>query len=1129
MTQDGDIQFDALADQYVERLRAGESPSIERYIDAHPQLESKIRELFPVLQMMENRQSGNASFDSELLDEEMHQLRELPPQRKLGEYRIIREIGRGGMGIVYQAEQESLGRHVALKLLPDSAQFDERRSIRFQHEARASGMLHHSNIVPVFGVGRSDDVSYFVMQFIDGTNLEQVIREVRQSAGLDNSKAAKPNDTAKAIETCLSNTALGLLGHPESELPEPNPEPNPDKSPASRNSGSFASISSSSSTHSSRNEYYRNVARIGRQISDALDYAHTKKILHRDIKPSNLLIDQEGHVWVTDFGLAKLLDEADLTRTGETVGTLRYLPPEQFNGQSDARSDVYSLGLTLYELLTLQPAFDGEDFAQLLKNVTASEPVPPRKKNAKIPRDLETIVMKAIAKQPESRYQSAGQLRDDLTLFLEGKPIQAKQASELDRLLKAVKRRPVVSSLVTLLMVSWIIGTSLIIWKWQQASKALVVAQEESDSRKAINQFLYDLLNNANPYVEPNQDIKLRTVLDLAANSMDNEFVDQPLINAELRMLIGQIYLNLGLFDDAKSQLGAAHRTRLKILGRNHIETQESILLLAIAEHDSGNYHNALELLEQVRQWKSKNLVSESGRLSRISMVYAETLTSLGRYDEAQLILEDFVDVAMQNDDRVDYVEGQLGLAWLFHDQGQLERSQKAYDQLMKVLDQMVQIDETGIEVFGYDMSHFYQYLEALRLSATLAYANGHYDEAVKNHRQAYQLTRDEHGPNHSATLNSAHNLAGTLIATLSIEEATTILADTVSRSEENLGADCPATLMYKNTYAMALLELGEIAPALELLKECHRSAAAQLGEQHPDVITHAYNIATAYFRNRQFEEAKMWQLNVIKHATQSLGADHHQTINARADLGTTYARLGRLAEAEIELRKAVSASKRTMREYHPNALINIATLLNVYIALKKFDQAEPLALELLKGYQHENAAKSKIIFAKKLLGQIYRMQDRHSDAHPLYDEIYQTQLQSGEDRTSEKMVQLLFTLTSLEHKTSQHELSIPRLQEFCRVAESRNLPNLTTLKAKSQLGRAFLEQGEFKRAEELLLEVFHALDSEDDSNVVSKTELRNTTNRLRELYRRQNNDEEFQRWDERYRTLKSNSAGTKK
>ena len=172
-----------------------------------------------------------------------------------------------------------------------------------------------------------------------------------------------------------------------------------------------------------RQPYYRSVARVGQQVAEALAYAHDRGIVHRDIKPSNLLLDSAGVVWITDFGLAKAEDE-DLTHTGDILGTLRYMAPERFRGEADGRADVYTLGLTLYELLTLRPAFDSADRMQLIEQVKTAEPTRPRALDPRIPRDLETIVLKAIDKEPGRRYRGRGDLAEDLRRFLDDEPIR---------------------------------------------------------------------------------------------------------------------------------------------------------------------------------------------------------------------------------------------------------------------------------------------------------------------------------------------------------------------------------------------------------------------------------------------------------------------------------------------------------------------------------------------------------------------------------------------------------------------------------------------------------------------------------------------------------------------------------
>ena len=268
------------------------------------------------------------------------------------------------MGVVFEAVQESLGRRVALKLLPAGPATPPQLLDRFHREACIAARLHHGHIVPVFGVGAENGLSYYAMQYIAGQGLNEVLKQIR----------------ARRTGSTLTGSDTKIVGDPS----------NASKVLCDDVAG-----------------YFRNIARLGEQAADALDYAHSQGVLHRDIKPSNLLLDASGHLWVTDFGLARSNDTNDLTQTGDVLGTPRFMAPERFRGTADARSDVYSLGATLYELLTLEPAFAEADRAKLLDMVVRGRCLPPRHIESAIPRDLEIIIAKSMATEPNSRYASA--------------------------------------------------------------------------------------------------------------------------------------------------------------------------------------------------------------------------------------------------------------------------------------------------------------------------------------------------------------------------------------------------------------------------------------------------------------------------------------------------------------------------------------------------------------------------------------------------------------------------------------------------------------------------------------------------------------------------------------------------
>ncbi|MCA9169491.1 MAG: serine/threonine protein kinase, partial [Planctomycetales bacterium] len=277
---------------------------------------------------------------------------------RLGDYRLIREIGRGGMGVVYEAHQYSLGRRVALKLLPFAAILDERQIARFQIEAQAAAQLHHPNIIPVYSVGCERGVHYYSMQLIDGDSLEQLVADLRKSHALPvtlptTQPATKPAQTTGWLANLVSSAPQSVAANPKSGAA---------RADTLRDRSTIQSVRS-------RN-YIQAIVELAIQAADALAFAHERGVVHRDIKPSNLMLDRQGQLWVGDFGLARISSQQDLTRAGEQIGTVRYMSPEQAAGQThlvDHRTDIYSLGATLYELLTLQPAFAGQDRSEVTR------------------------------------------------------------------------------------------------------------------------------------------------------------------------------------------------------------------------------------------------------------------------------------------------------------------------------------------------------------------------------------------------------------------------------------------------------------------------------------------------------------------------------------------------------------------------------------------------------------------------------------------------------------------------------------------------------------------------------------------------------------------------------------------
>jgi eukaryotic-like serine/threonine-protein kinase len=472
-----------LADDFLARHKQGDRPTIREYCDKHPEKADEIRDVFEALLMVEDLKPGSGDGSGSYGDSVQVGGKRL---EQVGDYRILAEIGRGGMGVVYEAEQQALGRRVALKVLLRTTAGAGSALVRFQREAKAAARLHHTNIVPVFDVGQDGEHLYYAMQMIHGQGLDGVIADLKR---LRSQAQVSPAQEEKSM-------ALSLLsGRFEQEkLVDPNDSHATaafEGSPPS--SGVLPGQSELSSAEGNRRAYYRSVAQIGVQTASALSYAHARGIVHRDIKPGNLLLDTTGNVWVTDFGLAKTGD-GGMTHTGDILGTIRYMSPERFRGQCDVRADVYALGMTLYELLTLKAAFVSGDRLKLIELIRNSEPASPRSVDVRIPRDLETIVMKAIDKDLRQRYQSADELWEDLERFVNDEPIKARRIGSVERLGRWCRRNKLIAALAATVAVLLLAGTILSLLA---AGHFRRLASEETSARNEAEAARKDALLSA--------------------------------------------------------------------------------------------------------------------------------------------------------------------------------------------------------------------------------------------------------------------------------------------------------------------------------------------------------------------------------------------------------------------------------------------------------------------------------------------------------------------------------------------------------------------------------------------------------------------------------------------------------
>ncbi len=368
------VPLEVVVTAFLEAWRDGRNPSIDAYAAAYPHLAEEIRRLVPFAIALEDlNPSSTIRFDP--------RKQQFAPGTRFGDFKLIRQVGRGGMGVVYEAEDVKSGRRVALKLVSDEVAAED----EIWREPMLAAKMAHPRIVPIYTSGSESGVRFYAMMLVAGVSLDRLIEWLR-----DYPQGVTDDD--------LRSIVAG-----EQDAPRRVPP----------------SAVTGASQHVIRRSSWVQFAKIGVQICVALGHAHTRSILHRDIKPANILIDPQGAVWITDFGLARPSEQPQSSDPYRAAGTLRYMSSEQLAGKTDIRTDIYSFGVTLYELCTQQPAFDAPTRAEVVRKIRKGQFPSPRQVQAKLPRMLERIILRAMSVNPHRRYRSMDAVRADLLRFIQ--------------------------------------------------------------------------------------------------------------------------------------------------------------------------------------------------------------------------------------------------------------------------------------------------------------------------------------------------------------------------------------------------------------------------------------------------------------------------------------------------------------------------------------------------------------------------------------------------------------------------------------------------------------------------------------------------------------------------------------
>jgi serine/threonine protein kinase len=898
----------AAVQEYLAALEGGDKLSRSEFLQRHPGIAGALAVCLAGLEFVHQAASGLHASALQRPVAAAPADAEAIIGTPLGDFQLLHEIGRGGMGVVYEAEQLSLGRRVALKILPFAAALDPKQLQRFKNEAQAAAHLHHTNIVPVFGVGCERGVHYYAMQFIEGQTLAAVIAELRHSGGNDEGRMThdegSPNDEARMPKQ-----------------PSPPDALKRDETPIGLRHSTLDILSSLGIRHSS---FCRTVANLGIQAAEALEHAHQLGIVHRDIKPANLLVDGRGHLWITDFGLAHCQSQAGLTMTGDLVGTLRYMSPEQVLAKRlliDHRTDIYSLGVTLYELLTLEPAFSGSDREELLQQIAFQEPPPPRKQNKAVPRELETIVLKAMEKNPEGRYATAQELTDDLRRFLENKPIRAKRPTRVQRVAKWCRRNPLLAGALSAVAASLVLGTVvawlLAAWALTEAERARrerdVASRNFALAKDAVDKYLSKVTEN--PKLAQADFHALRKELLETSLPFFQKLVEQEGQDSELRASRGKAFNRLaglrGWIGDRENAL-ADYRRAMEIFEPLVAEFP------TVPDYRSELAHSQNGL---------GNLLQEMGRWSEAEIHYNKTLAL-----RAPLAAE--IPSVPQYRNELAYTHNGLGL--LFRHMDRWAEAETQHNKALALREQLAvefpndaryQRDAAGsLHNLGQLMRRTGRWTEEIVL----------YERAIRHQEQA--LERDPQDATSREFLANHHLSLGNVLCDLGrLGEAEPHLRQAVDLVEK-LATEFPTVPGYRDTLAdhhlwlqMLLAKVGRWA---EAEKHCRKALALRekLAADFPAVSHYQLslagdlgNLAEVVARIGKRTAAVDLYERAIGVQTQASGRDPagdwwHFLASHHAGLGLVLTDLGRRAEAKAHRRRARSLKEKLIADYdwHP-------------------------------------------------------------------------------------------------------------------------------------------------------------------------------------------------------------------
>ncbi len=859
---------------------------------------------------------------------------------RVGNYRVIRCLGEGGMGIVFEAEQERPRRRVALKVIRNTM---TRRQVfrRFELEAQVLGSLQHPGIAQIYEAGSApvgETVQPFLaMEFVDGVPITEYLRKQK----------------------------LGV----------------------------------------------RSILELFCKLCDAVQYAHQKGVIHRDLKPPNILVTESGQPKVLDFGVARVTDSdmqvtTQQTDIGQLIGTLQYMSPEQANAdasQLDTRSDVYALGMLLYELLAGQLPYDlsGRSIADAVHIIREQSPTSLRTINRDYRGDIETIVLKAIDKDRDRRYASAAEFAADIRRHLQRQPIDARPPSTLYQLTRFAQRHRGMAAAVLITFIALVAGATTATYGLFEARQERNKANRQAAIAQAVNSFLTGLFEFADPSEARGGEITARQLLDRGAARIADELANQPVVQARMMSLMGEVYQNLGLLEPATPLIENALATQREAYGDMHLETAATARLMARTLLERGDHAEAEALFREVLDTRRALLGNDHPDVAESASNLAEVYLRTEDLDSADTLLRESLAILRKlKEDTTHHAANKL------HNLGSVALARGNYEEAASLYGEALEINRRA---HGADHPNVVYGLNALGLALR---NQGDHATAQLRLREGLALGSKLWGPDNARLAALINNLALALQDAGQYAEAEPLLRRLLEIDRRDFGDNHPMVAQDLSNLGALLDELGRTTEAEEVLSQALDVQREQLGEGHSETLATMNNLASVFVAQRRDDDAEALYKQALEISMRELGDEHPRTLTISGNLAALYIEQERYTDAFTLLTENLAVVERTLGGDSPRAIAAHKNLAKIHEAQHRYADAERhYAIVLAQRRQSLGPTHFRVVQDTLDLAAVMKLGGKHEEAVTLLRDTYDAVAGTKDSDSAKRLIEAIAAL----------------------------------------------------------------------------------------------------------------------